>query len=158
VGPMLVDQRSPMAWSRGTENMVILSGHYGGDVVFSGHGAGGHPTAVAVVSDLLALAHGSRRVGVPSQKATVGAEFEVPHYIRFVVKDRPGIVAEITGALARERINIRAIVQKAGYPQQALPFVVTVEPCRSSALQRALESIRTMECLLESPLDLQMLE
>jgi homoserine dehydrogenase len=111
-----------------------------------------------VVSDLLALAHGSRRVGVPSQKATVGAEFEVPHYIRFVVKDRPGIVAEITGALARERINIRAIVQKAGYPQQALPFVVTVEPCRSSALQRALESIRTMECLLESPLDLQMLE
>src|ERR1019366_9351536 len=61
VGPMLVDSRSPLAWSRGTENMVILSGHYGGDVVFSGHGAGGHPTAVAVVSDLLALAHGSRR-------------------------------------------------------------------------------------------------
>ncbi len=158
VGPMLVDQRSPMAWSRGTENMVILSGHYGGDVVFSGHGAGGHPTAVAVVSDLLALAHGSRRVGVPSQRATVGAEFEVPHYIRFLVNDRPGIVAEITGALARERINIRAIVQKAGYPQHALPFVVTVEPCRSSALQRAIESIRSMECLLEQPLDLQMLE
>jgi homoserine dehydrogenase len=62
VGPMLVAVRSPLAWSRGTENMVILSGHYGGDVVFSGHGAGGHPTAVAVVSDLLALAHGSRRV------------------------------------------------------------------------------------------------
>ncbi len=41
VGPMLVDARSPLAWSRGTENMVILSGHYGGDVVFSGHGAGG---------------------------------------------------------------------------------------------------------------------
>ena len=54
-----------MAWSRGTENMVILTGHYGGDVVFSGHGAGGHPTAVAVVSDLLALAHGSRRVPDP---------------------------------------------------------------------------------------------
>ena len=158
VGPMLVDQRSPMAWSRGTENMLILSGHYGGDVVFSGHGAGGHPTAVAVVSDLLALAHGSRRVGVPSEKATVGAEFEVPHYIRFLVNDRPGIVHEITGALAAERINIRAIVQKAGYPQHALPFVVTVEPCRSSALQRALESIRSMDCLLESPLDLQMLE
>ena len=55
-------------------------------------------------------------------------------------------------------INIRAIVQKPGYPQQALPFVVTVEPCKSSALQRALERIRTMECLLEPPLDLQMLE
>jgi homoserine dehydrogenase len=158
VGPMLVAVRSPLAWSRGTENMVIATGHYGGDVVFSGRGAGGHPTAVAVVSDLLALAHGSRRVEIPAAPAQVGGEFEVPHYIRFLVRDRPGIVAEITGALARERINIRAIVQKPGYPQDALPFVVTVEPCKSSALKRALESIRTMDCLLVEPLDLQMLE
>jgi homoserine dehydrogenase len=88
----------------------------------------------------------------------VSAEFEVPHYIRFLVADRPGIVAEITGALAKERINIRAIVQKPGYPQHALPFVVTVEPCKSSALRRALESIRGKNYLLEAPLDLQMLE
>jgi homoserine dehydrogenase len=155
---MLVDVHSPLAWSRGTENMVILTGHYGGDVVFSGHGAGGHPTAVAVVSDLLALAHGSRRVEIPSVPASVGAEFEVPHYIRFLVVDRPGIVAEITGALARERINIRAIVQKPGYPADALPFVVTVEPCKSSALKRALESIRAQDYLIGEPLDLQMLE
>ena len=83
VGPMLAPLRSPLAWSQGTENMVIVSGHYGGDVVFSGHGAGGHPTAVAVVSDLLALAHGSRRVEIPSAPASIGTEFEVPHYIRF---------------------------------------------------------------------------
>jgi len=158
VGPMLVDKRSPMAWSRGTENMVIVSGHYGGDVVFSGHGAGGHPTAVAVVSDLLALAHDSRRVEIPSLPAKLGAEFEVPHYIRFTVKDRPGIVAEITAALAHEKINIRAIVQKVGYPHDALPFVVTVEPCKSSAMQRAMAAFRTMDCLIEEPLDLQMLE
>jgi homoserine dehydrogenase len=158
VGPMLIDQRSPLAWSRGTENMVILTGHYGGDVVFSGHGAGGHPTAVAVVSDLVALAHGSRRVEIPSVPARIGAEFELPHYIRFLVRDRPGIVAEITGALAREHINIRAIVQKPGYPANALPFVVTVEPCKSSALKRALTEIGKMDCLLEQPLDLQMLE
>jgi homoserine dehydrogenase len=158
VGPMLVDLRSPLAFSRGTENMVILTGRYGGDVVFSGHGAGGHPTAVAVVSDLLALAHGSRRVEIPSIPATVSGEFEVPHCIRFLVKDRPGIVAAITAALAEEKINIRAIVQKPGYPHDALPFVVTVEPCKSSALKRALEGIRAKDYLLEEPLDLQMLE
>jgi homoserine dehydrogenase len=158
VGPMLVALRSPLAWSRGTENMVVFSGKYGGDVVFSGHGAGGHPTAVAVVSDLLALAHGSRRVEIPSSPAGVSAEFEMPHYIRFLVKDRPGIVAEITGALAKERINIRAIMQKSGCPQDALPFVVTVEPCKSSSLKRALESIRTMDCMIVEPLDLQILE
>jgi len=158
VGPMLVDLHSPLAWSRGTENMVIATGHYGGDVVFSGHGAGGHPTAVAVVSDLLALAHGSRRVDVPSKPAAVSGEFEVPHYIRFLVKDRPGIVAEITGALAKEHINIRAIVQKPGYPAAALPFVVTVEPCKASALKKALGAMQIMDCFLVEPLDLQMLE
>lgn len=158
VGPMLVDKKSPLAWSRGTENMVVLGGRYGGDVVFSGHGAGGHPTAVAVVSDLLALAAGSRRVELPVEKATIGAEFEVPHYIRFLVKDKPGIVAEITAALAKEQINIRAIVQKAGYPADALPFVVTVEPCKPSALNRALSGIHCMDCMIAAPLALQMLE
>jgi len=158
VGPMLVASRSPLAWSRGTENMVIASGHYGGDVVFSGHGAGGQPTAVAVVSDLLALAHGSRRVEIPSAPAHLDAEFEVPHYIRFLVRDRPGIVAAITTALANEQINIRAIVQKPGYPADALPFVVTVEPCKTSALKRALAPVRALECMLVEPLDLQMLE
>jgi homoserine dehydrogenase len=88
----------------------------------------------------------------------VSAEFEVPHYIRFLVKDRPGIVAAITKALAEEKINIRAILQKPGYPCHALPFVVTVEPCRNSALKRALEAMRTMDCMIEEPLDLQMLE
>jgi homoserine dehydrogenase len=158
VAPMLVDLHSPLAWSRGTENMVVFNGHYGGDVVFSGHGAGGHPTAVAVVSDLLALAHDSRRVEIPSVPARLGAEFEVPHYVRFTVNDRPGIVAEITGALAKEHINIRAIVQKPGYPADALPFVVTVEPCKSSAMDKALAVIRKMDCHISDPLNLQMLE
>jgi homoserine dehydrogenase len=158
VGPMLVDLHSPLAWSRGTENMVIFSGKYGGDVVFSGHGAGGHPTAVAVVSDLLALAHGSRRVKVPATPARLSAEFEVPHYIRFMVNDKPGIIADITVALASEGINIRAIVQKPGFPAHALPFVMTVEPCKSSALKRALECLCGKDYLLEEPLDLQMLE
>jgi homoserine dehydrogenase len=158
VGPMLISQRSPLAWSRDTENMVVLSGHYGGDVVLSGHGAGGHPTAVAVVSDLVALAHGSRRVELPSAPASLSAEFEVPHYIRFMVNDKPGIIADVTVALASEGINIRAIVQKPGFPQHALPFVMTVEPCKSSALKRALECLSGKDYLIAPPLDLQMLE
>jgi homoserine dehydrogenase len=157
VGPTLVPITSPIAWSHGTENMVVVGGHYCGEVVFSGHGAGGNPTAVAVVSDLIALAHGSRRIEIPSEHAAIGTESEVAHYIRFRVKDQPGIVAEIAGALAKEKININAIVQKPGCSQDDLPFVVTVEPCRSSALKRALDAIREREFMVEAPLDLQML-
>lgn len=158
VCPMLVPLSSPLAWSRGTENMVITTGHYGGDVVFSGHGAGGHPTAVAVVSDLVGLAQGSCRIALPSAPAKVSTELEVPHYIRFTVSDRPGIVAAIAGALARENINLNAILQRPGFPLDRLPFVITVEPCRTSALQRALKEIAQLPALLEPPLDMQILE
>jgi len=158
VRPMLVPLASPLAWSRGTENMVITTGHYGGDVVFSGHGAGGHPTAVAVVSDLVGLAQGSCRIAIPSAPAKVGTELEVPHYIRFLVNDRPGIVAAIAGSLAKENINLNAILQKPGFPLDRLPFVITVEPCRTSALKRALQEIAQLPALLEAPLDLQILE
>jgi homoserine dehydrogenase len=158
VGPMLVPKASPLAWSHGTENTVLVGGKYGGDVVFSGHGAGGHPTAVAVVSDLIGIAHGSRTVDLPSCKAAVTGEFLLRHSIRFVVCDQPGIIAEIALALAEQGINIHAIFQKPGYGREHLPFVVTVEPCASSALRRALARIGQMKCLLEKPFDLQILE
>lgn len=158
VGPMLVPLSSPLARSRGTENMVSVGGAYGGETVFSGHGAGGHPTAVAVISDVLAIAHGGCPVRIRSVPAKVNGEFVVPHYVRFVVDDRPGIIAAIAGALAEESINIDAILQKPDYPPHRLPFVVTVEPCRSSALQRALARIEGLACHREPPLDLQILE
>ena len=158
VGPMLVPQASPFAWSRGTENMVLVSGKYGGDTVFSGHGAGGHPTAVAVISDLLAIAHGSKAPSIVSQRANVSGDLLLRHYIRFIVKDRPGIVAEIAGGLARQGINIGALLQRPGFPEDRLPFVVTVEPCATSALRRALDEIGKMDCLIEPPLELQILE
>jgi homoserine dehydrogenase len=158
VGPMLVPKDSPLAWSRGTENTVLVCGRYGGDVVFSGHGAGGHPTAVAVVSDLVNIAHGSRKVELPSRKTAIGGEFLLRHSIRFVVSDKPGIIAEIALALAEQKININAIFQKPGYGAQNLPFVVTVERCVGSALRRALDRIGRLDCLLEKPFDLQILE
>ncbi len=158
VGPMLVPHGSPLAWSRGTENMVLIGGEYGGDVVFSGHGAGGNPTAVAVVSDLLAIAHGSRAVELPSRSATVSSDLRLRHYVRFVVNDRPGIVASIASALAAEQINIDALLQKPGHSKASLPFVVTVEPCAGSALRRALDQVARLDCLLEPALDLQILE
>ena len=158
VGPMLVPRASPLAWSRGTENTVLVGGHYGGDVVFSGHGAGGHPTAVAVVSDVIGIAHGSRAIDLPSKKTAIGGEFLLRHSIRFVVRDQPGIIAEIALALAEQRINIHAISQKPGYGKDSLPFVVTVEPCAASALHRALTRIGNLTCLIEKPFDLQILE
>ncbi len=56
VRPALVELSSPLARVEGSQNLVVATGTYGGETVFGGHGAGGHPTAVAVVSDILAIA------------------------------------------------------------------------------------------------------
>src|ERR1700722_13246506 len=158
VAPMLVPLASPMAWSHGTQNMVVVSGRFGGDVVFSGHGAGGEPTAVAVVSDLLAVAQGCRSVQLPVRKREVTGDFFAPHYLRFVVDDKPGIVSAISGALSKVGANIDSLLQRRGYPKHRLPFVVTTEPCLGSTIERALASVARMDCMLERPLCLQMLE
>jgi homoserine dehydrogenase len=158
VAPMLVPLASPMAWSHGTQNMVVVSGRFGGDVVFSGHGAGGEPTAVAVVSDLLAVAQGCKTVQLPVRKRKVTGDFLAPHYLRFVVDDKPGIVSAISGALTKVGANIDSLLQRRGYPKHRLPFVVTTEPCLTSTIEHALSSIARMDCMLERPLCLQMLE
>ena len=158
VGPMLVPLSSPLAWSRGTENMVLLTGHYGGDVVFSGHGAGGNPTAVAVVSDLAAISAGAARRTPDAASASVTGEFALRHYVRFVVKDKPGIVAEIAGAMAAQGINIDSLFQRSGFGKDHLPFVVTTEPCVNSRLKLALSKIAGAGWMAEPPLDLQILE
>ena len=158
VAPMLVPLASPMAWSHGTQNMVVVSGKHGGDVVFSGHGAGGEPTAVAVISDLLAVAQGCGTVQLPVRRRTVTGEFLAPHYLRFVVDDKPGIVSAISGALAKVGANIDSILQKPGYPKHRLPFVVTTEPCLTSTIEKAMATIAKMDYMLERPLCLQILE
>ncbi len=157
VGPMLVPKTSPIAWSHGTQNMIVTSGEFGGDVVFSGHGAGGHPTAVAVMSDVLAVAQGSSAVRLPVEKLAVTGDVKAPHYLRLVVSDRPGIVAAIAGALAKEQINIDSILQHRGHASDRLPFVVTTEPCLRSTLDRAVAAMALMDFMLEPPLVLEIL-
>ena len=157
VAPMLVPLSSPLAWSHGTQNMVVASGRFGGDVVFSGHGAGGEPTAVAVVSDLLAVAQNCGTVQLPVRKRTVTGEFMAPHYLRFVVDDKPGIVSSIAGALAKVGANIDSLLQRPGHPKHRLPFVVTTEACLTSTIEKAMKSIAKLDCMLEKPLCLQIL-
>jgi homoserine dehydrogenase len=158
VAPMLVPTTLPMAWSHSTQNMVVASGRFGGDVVFSGHGAGGEPTAVAVVSDLLAVVHGHASIELPIRKRIVTGDFMAPHYLRFVVNDKPGIVSAISGALAKVGANIDSLLQRPGHDKNALPFVVTTEPCLNSTMDKAVRIMGKMDCMLEKPLCLQMLE
>jgi homoserine dehydrogenase len=157
VGPMLVPRTSPIAWSHGTQNMVVTSGKFGGDVVLSGHGAGGHPTAVAVMSDVLAVAHDSSPVRLSARKLAVSGDVLAPHYVRLVVADKPGIISAMSGVLTKVRVNIDSILQRRGYATDRLPFVVTTEPCLASTMENVVAEMATMDFMLEPPLCMEIL-
>ena len=157
VGPVLVPNHSQLAKVSGSQNLVITTGKFGGDTSFGGYGAGGDPTAVAVVSDLLQAAR-HRRSGTVASELLLSAACEVTddvrlrHYVRFVVRDRPGILAAMAGALARQQINVDAVLQRPEHPKSALPFVITLEPCLQQNLQAAIAEIARCDFLLEPPL------
>lgn len=163
VTPSLVPLDSPLARVSGGQNMVMATGEYGGETVFSGHGAGGNPTAVAVVSDLLAIVSGNRNVAnayaqVPVVARKVSADFSDMHYVRFTVNDRPGIIAELATIFGKHAINIDSVQQNApGHPKHRLPFVITLEACSATALDKAIEEIAAADYNVEPPVVLPML-
>ena len=157
VQPALVPLSSLIAHVQSSKNLVVATGQYAGPVLLSGFGAGGDPTAVAVVSDLHSIARAAGAAQAAPQRPvqipdSVSGEFTVPHYLRLVVRDRPGIVAEVAAALSRHGIGIDALLQKPGYPHTALPFIITLESCSSVVLQRALEEITRLDFHVEPPL------
>jgi homoserine dehydrogenase len=159
VGPALVPVDSPLARVRGSENLVTLRGQYGGETTFGGLGAGGEPTAVAVMSDLLAIA----REAVPfrsrtvADRAEVSPDFTSAFYVRFTVADRPGIIAALAAVFARHDINIDAILQEPGFPAGRRPFVVSLDPAPASAIDRAIEEMSQCDFHGEPPVVLPVL-
>lgn len=162
VQPALIELSSPLARVEGSQNLVVASGKYGGETVFGGHGAGGHPTAVAVVSDILAIARSRRSTpslaGQPAETTpAVTADFTAKHYLRFLVKDRPGIIANLATILSQCGINIDAVVQKPGCPKSQLPFLITLEECKASLVEQALQQINSLDFLVQPCLHLPIL-
>lgn len=151
VGPCLVPMDSPFGRVQRNLNLVLTSGQYGGDMAFLGAGAGGDPTAVAVVSDLMSVAEGlsagAGKRNAASSVATpaISSDFETPWYLRFFVRDQPGIVARLAQIMAAHHLNIDSLLQKPGFDKASLPFVITLEPCRDSVLHPALEEMSGLE-------------
>jgi homoserine dehydrogenase len=149
VGPCLVPTGSPFGRVQRNLNLVVTSGQYGGDMAFLGAGAGGDPTAVAVVSDLMfvaeGLSSGRRDAAGYVSTAVISSDFETPWYLRFFVRDQPGIIARLAEILAAHHLNIDSVLQKPDCDKAALPFVITLEPCRDSMLHPALEKMSGLD-------------
>jgi len=88
----------------------------------------------------------------------VSADFTTRHYLRFVVRDEPGIIAALAQILCQAGINIDSVFQKPGFPKSKLPFVITLEPCSAALVRESLKQIAQLDFLVQPCVDLPILD
>lgn len=166
VRPVLVPQTAMLSKVQGSYNAVWVKGAYGEDTLYYGRGAG-KPTGVAVVSDIIRAARDLRtgaNLRAPSfafwrleevTRAAIDSQLR-PYYLRFLVDDRVGIIAQLASALAEQKINIDAVLEEPGQESHNLPFMISVKPATEAALAAALETMKKFDFLCEPPLALPM--
>jgi len=143
VAPTMVPLSHPLAAVRRQYNALLVGAASAGDLMFYGKGAGAGPTASAVLADVFVTARdllgglpaprpGPRRLSLVSPDETVSG-----FYLRLLVKDRPGALARIAGALGRENVSIAAIHQDAASGAAAVPVMITTHPAPRGRFERA---------------------
>ena len=154
VYPALVPSESMLANVNGVYNAVEVNGSLCGRVLFHGMGAGRGPTTSAVLGDLVETARLVRDDAVPggvrelSQQMTVRsiADLRTRYYIRLIVADRAGVLAQIARALGDEDISIASVLQKDADPEtESAEIVIMTHPAREASVQSALLSISSLE-------------
>jgi len=156
VHPAMVPLDHPLARVEGAENAVFVEGDLVGQVLLSGQGAGGRPTASAVVGDVIDLARSIRR-GVQSRPSfnfddRIGVvpigEVRTRAYYRIRAEDRPGVVAAIGQVFAEEGVSISSFIQKDAWSHdQTAELVVTTHPSLDASLQRARERMAGLDAV-----------
>ncbi len=158
VHPCMVPEDAPIAAVEGVFNGVVAEGDFVGTAVFEGRGAGRGPTASAVVADLVDIARGKRLpvFGVPAERLAPHpiapmAAHEGRYYIRLLVVDRPGVLAEIATVLRDHHISIESLIQRARDPGRGVPIVLTSHETTEAAMRGALAEIERLPSVLEAP-------
>jgi homoserine dehydrogenase len=156
--PCMVPKDAPIAQVEGVFNGIVVECEDAGVVVLEGRGAGAGPTASAVVADLIDIARGLRLpvLGVPAamladHRSAPMSAHRGSYYIRLMVVDRPGVLADIAAVLRDHEVSIEALIQRARNPGQAVPIVLTSHETTEAAMSAALARIGTLAAVLEPP-------
>jgi len=158
VHPCMVPASAPIARVDGVYNAVVAEGDFSGRLVLEGRGAGAGPTASAIAADLIDLARGRHAPVWGSDGPLGGSGAALPmerhvgaYYLRLMVLDRPGVIADVTGILRDGAISLEAMLQRGRAPGEAVPVVMTTHDCEEAAMRAALARIEALEAVLERP-------
>lgn len=153
VHPAFIDRDHPLAWVSGPFNAVSVYASSVGHTMYYGRGAGGSPTASAIVSDIISIALGTLPIlfeklslwpaGSPPAVQIPREKIISRYYIRLSVEDNPGVFAMIASALGKRGISISSVLQKEPHESEkkGVPVVITTHRASEGELMKALSEI-----------------
>ena len=158
VHPCIVPKGAAIAAADGVYNAVVAQGDFADKVNFVGRGAGGGPTASAVVADLIDIARGNRVpvFGVPVDKLVKAAPRPIErrfgaYYLRLMVIDRPGVIADVAAALRDHQVSLESVLQRLRAPGDNVPVVLTTHETHEADMTAAVTQIAALEAVVEAP-------
>lgn len=164
VEPCLVPKTSSLAHVHGVLNAVYTEGNHVGSSFIEGRGAGEGPTASAVVADLIDLARGNTiaTFGVSPERLKAVRFTNVEekigeYYIRLIVLDQPGVIADVTAILRDYQISIESLLQRGRDPGQPVSVAFTTHETKRGHISEAIAKIATLEAVTSPPLILERL-
>ena len=149
VAPTLLPARHPMASVHGVFNAVGLIGNLSGPVQFTGRGAGPDATSSALLADLAEAAKNLRDKSPGPVLPRAGGRMRLiakgesigRFYLRLEVEDRPGVLAQVAGIFAAEKIGISSVLQPESHGAGSVPLIFLLEQTSEASLQKAIALI-----------------
>jgi homoserine dehydrogenase len=159
VQPTLVPKSHVLASVGGVFNAVMVRGDVVGDTLYYGRGAGAHPTASAVISDLAELAclgsEGIYRLpvgcGTCAHRLKPIEDIISRYYLRLAVVDQPGVLARVATILAAHRIGISSVIQPESHEGDTVPLVVMLHDAQERAVRAAIAEIAQQDVVRAQP-------
>lgn len=158
VHPAMIPLHAPLARVDGVFNAVVVEGDVVGRVMFEGRGAGAGPTASAVAADLIDIARGrttpvwGTAEGMLKRLPSLGIESHVGcYYIRLMVLDRAGVIADVTAILRDLGISLESMLQRGRAPGEVVPVVLVTHETEEILMRAALSRIGALEVVVERP-------
>ena len=158
VHPCLVSKKSYIGNVNGVMNAVILEGHPVGESVLQGEGAGPGPTSSSLLSDLLSILRGNikKPFGVAISKLKTIKHYNINNYVnslylRFEVKDKPGVLSKITNRLAKFKISVKQLIQTPDKKNNKATIVIITHKTSEQNSKNCLSIFKKDKNILKSP-------
>ena len=165
VHPCLVSKKSYIGNVNGVMNAVILNGKPVGESVLQGEGAGPGPTSSSLLSDLLSILRGNikKPFGVSVNKLKTLKTYNVNNYVnslylRFEVKDRPGVLSQITNRLAKYKISVKRLIQTPDKKNNKATIVIVTHKTTELNCNNCLSIFKKNKNILKSPTLIRLLD